>query len=108
MNGQVNYVKDNYLSSSDNFQTVAWRYPASSTKDDSLRLMVSKGLGILNYTGHGDAEGLADPILKTENISALSNANMYPLIIANACRTAQISNANCFGSRLHISARLRL
>jgi len=103
MNGQVNYVKDNYLNSSDNFQTVSWRDPTSSTKDDSLRLMVNKGLGILNYTGHGNAEGLADPTLKTENVSALSNSDMYPLIIANACRTAQISNANCFGSMMVIS-----
>ena len=72
----------------------------SALKDDSLKLLFNQGLSILNYTGHGEASGFSDPVFKVPNVSELTNNNEYPLIIANACRTAQINVASCFGTAM--------
>lgn len=100
MNGQVGYIYNNYLSNDATLKAYRWKYPESAVKDDSLKLLFNKGLSLLNYTGHGEASGFSDPVLKVPNISELTNKNEYPLIIANACRTAQINVASCFGTAI--------
>lgn len=103
MNGQVNYLSDYYFNSANDLKSISWQYPASITKDDSLRLLLNNGLGIVNYTGHGDAAGFADPSFKVTNIASIANKDMYPVVIANACRTAQLSAAKCFGREMLIT-----
>ena len=100
MNGQVNYVFSNYFNTIPSVDGHKWMYPESPTKDDSLKTLINNGLGILNYTGHGESGGLADPSLKAADVANLTNINKYPLIIANACRTAQISVSPCFGTKI--------
>lgn len=100
MNGQVNYIYGNYLNTDPFLDPLKWNYPESYTKDDSLKTVVSNGLGILNYTGHGETSGFSDPSLKVADIGGLSVNNGYPFVIANACRTAQINVSPCFGSEL--------
>jgi hypothetical protein len=100
MNGQVGYVYNNYLSKEASLNAHWWKYPESAVKDDSLKLLFNQGLSILNYTGHGEATGFSDPVFKVPNVSELTNKNEYPLIIANACRTAQINVASCFGTAM--------
>lgn len=100
MNGQVGYIYNNYLSKDTSLNARRWKYPESAVKDDSLKLLFNQGLGILNYTGHGEASGFSDPVFKVPNVSELTNKNEYPLIIANACRTAQINVASCFGTAM--------
>jgi hypothetical protein len=100
MNGQVGYIYNNYLSKESGLKAFRWKYPESAVKDDSLKLLFNQGLSILNYTGHGEASGFSDPVFKVPNVSALTNINEYPLIIANACRTAQINVASCFGTAM--------
>jgi len=100
MNGQVQYVYNNYLSPDASIDAVKWFYPDAQVKDDSLKIMFNKGLSLLNYTGHGEAGGFSDPVFKASMVSALTNENEYPLIIANACRTAQINVTPCFGTSI--------
>jgi len=100
MNGQVNYIFNNYLSKDASLNARRWTYPESAVKDDSLKLLFNQGLSILNYTGHGEASGFSDPVFKVPQVSDLTNKNEYPLIIANACRTAQINVASCFGTAM--------
>lgn len=100
MNGQIGYLFDEYLKQDTSLNAVRWLYPDASQKDDSLKLLFNKGLSILNYTGHGEANGFSDPSFKTADVSGLTNIDMYPLIIANACRTAQINVTSCFGSAM--------
>lgn len=100
MNGQVGYLYNNYLSKDPSLNARRWKYPDSAVKDDSLKLLFNQGLSILNYTGHGEASGFSDPVFKVPNVSELTNKNEYPLIIANACRTAQINVASCFGTAM--------
>ncbi len=98
MNGQVGYIYNNYLSQDTSLKAYRWKYPDSPLKDDSLKLLFNQGLSIINYTGHGEAAGFSDPTFKVPVISELTNKNEYPLIIANACRTAQINVSPCLGS----------
>jgi hypothetical protein len=100
MNGQVSYVYDNYLSQDTSLNAVRWLYPESPLKDDSIKILFNNGLTILNYTGHGEAAGFSDPVFKVAAVSSLTNKNKYPLIIANACRTAQINVTPCFGTSM--------
>jgi len=100
MNGQVQYIYDNYLGPDTSLNAVRWLFPDAPLKDDSLKLLFNHGLGILNYTGHGEASGFSDPVFKVSTISELTNLNKYPLIIANACRTAQINVTPNFGSSI--------
>jgi hypothetical protein len=100
MNSQVNYLKQNYFNSSNGYLSYSWQYPASALKDDSLRIIINNGIGLLNYTGHGEAAGFSDPTLKVSGIAALNNKGMYPLVIANACRTAQLNATSCFGREM--------
>ncbi len=100
MNGQVGYIYNNYLSKDTSLNARRWKYPESTVKDDSLKLLFNQGLSILNYTGHGEASGFSDPVFKVPNVNELTNKNEYPLIIANACRTAQINVASCFGTAM--------
>lgn len=100
MNSQVNYLRSNYFNSSNGIDGYGWYYPSSPQKDDSLKILINNGLSILNYTGHGEAAGLADPTLKVSGIASLNNQGMYPLVVANACRTAQLDATSCFGKEM--------
>lgn len=100
MNGQVKYLYSTYLSQDTSLNAVRWLYPDSPLKDDSLRILFNGGLGILNYTGHGEAAGFSDPVFKASMVSDFTNVNKYPLVIANACRTAQINVTPCFGTAM--------
>ncbi len=100
MNGQVNYLYNNYLGSDTSLKTYKWLYPESQFKDDSLKTVFNKGLCLLNYTGHGEATGFSDPLFSASMVKDLTNTGEYPLIIANACRTAQINVTPCFGTSM--------
>lgn len=100
MNGQVQYIYNNYLGKDTSLKAVRWLYPEAQNKDDSLRMLFNNGLGILNYTGHGEATGFSDPQFRASMVSSLTNEHKYPLIIANACRTAQINVTPNFGTAM--------
>jgi hypothetical protein len=105
MNGQLNYVLNNYLKSSNNIDEYHFFYPqsASVNVEDSIKKLFKKGVGFVNYTGHGEALGWLDPTIKTKDIDSLKNKNMYPFIITNACRTAQYSTSTSFGNKMVLS-----
>lgn len=100
MNGQVSYIYNTYLKPDTSLNAIGWLYPASPLKDDSLKTVFNSGVSLLNYTGHGEATGFSDPAFRTSMMNEFTNENEYPLIIANACRTAQISVASCFGTAM--------
>jgi len=100
MNGQVSYIYNTYLKPDTSLKAIRWLYPEAPQKDDSLKTVFNKGLSILNYTGHGEAAGFSDPAFRTSMMNEFTNENEYPLIIANACRTAQINVAACFGTAM--------
>jgi hypothetical protein len=105
MNGQLNYALGNYLKSSNNIEEYHFYYPQSNdiTTEDSIIKIFRKGISFVNYTGHGDANGWLDPLIRSKDVDSLRNRNMYPFTITNACRTAQFSSSTSFGNRMILS-----
>jgi hypothetical protein len=104
MNGQVKYAVTNYLNSTNNIEGHHFYYPQSYNSEDSIKKLIKKGVGFINYTGHGDASGWIDPAIRSSDIPLFQNKNMYPFVISNACRTAQYATPGSFGNTMIVSA----
>ncbi|MBP8958855.1 MAG: T9SS type A sorting domain-containing protein [Bacteroidales bacterium] len=105
MNGQIKYLSKYYLNpENNNIINHAYYYPESSDVRDSIIMLFNGGLGFINYSGHGDATGWIKksglPIFKSDDVVKLTNKNMYPFIISNACRTGQFNISGSFGNTL--------
>jgi hypothetical protein len=103
MNGQVKYAYSNYLNSTNKIVGYHFYYPQSYSADDSIKKLINKGLGFVNYTGHGDAAGWLDPSLRSTDVPLFRNKNMYPFVISNACQTALYSAPTSFGNVMMVS-----
>ncbi|HOW40353.1 MAG TPA: C25 family cysteine peptidase [Bacteroidales bacterium] len=100
MNGQVYYAINNYLNSSNKLTEYHFYYPKAAAAEDSIRKIIRKGVGFINYTGHGDVTGWLDPLLKSGDIDTVTNTNMHPFIISNACQTSTFTSASALGNRM--------
>jgi hypothetical protein len=111
MNGQVQYAVENYLNKSNNIDEYHFSFPKSSNTGtiDSIKKIINNGVSFINYSGHGSADGWlfttsgTSFYLKSTDIAKLTNKNMYPFVISNACRTGQFNTASSLGNRLVIS-----
>ncbi len=100
MNGQIKYLSKYYLDSASNIINHAFYYPQSANARDSIIKLFNAGLGFISYSGHGDAYGWIGPVFKSADVENLTNKNMYPFIISNACRTGQFNVSGSFGNTL--------
>jgi Peptidase family C25./Propeptide_C25. len=100
MNGQVYYGFNNYLNPSNRINGYHFYYPASSSAKDSIIKIINKGISFLNYTGHGASDGWLYLNIKTPDIASMTNKNMYPFIISNACSTSAFYSTGSFGNKL--------
>ncbi len=100
MNGQVKYEVTNYLNSTNKITGYDFFYPQASSNTDSIKKLIKKGLGFINYTGHGDEYGWLSPAIRSTDIPNLQNKNMYPFIISNACQTASYDVPGSFCNTL--------
>ena len=113
INGQIYYALNNYINSGNKLTEYHFYYEGAlkDNAEDSIRKLVRKGLSFINYTGHGDLYGWLDPTLKynttknTGDLDTVSNPNMYPFIISNACQTSTFSNSNTLGNRMVLADR---
>lgn len=104
MNGQIKYAISNYLTPQNHISEYHFNYPQSYTAKDSIIKLINTGQSFINYTGHGEAAGWLHVNLKTSDIPLLTNKNMYPFIISNACLTGQYGLSSSFGSRLLLAS----
>jgi hypothetical protein len=104
MNGQVKYAISNYLTKANGINEFHFNYPDSYTAKDSITDIINGGVSFINYTGHGEASGWLHVNIKTPDIQAFQNKNMYPFVISNACRTAQFNLSTSFGTRMLLAA----
>jgi uncharacterized repeat protein (TIGR01451 family) len=102
INGQIYYAFTNYLTSANKLTGYRFYYDQAlkPNAEDSIRKLTRGGLSFINYTGHGDAYGWLDPTLKSGDLDTVTNTNMYPFIISNACQTSTFSNASTFGNKM--------
>jgi hypothetical protein len=103
MNGQVKYAISNYLTQSNKIDEYHFYHPQSYTAKDSIIKLLNKGVSFINYTGHGEATGWLHLNIKSADIPAFENKNMYPFIISNACRTSQFNTASSFGNKMVVT-----
>ncbi|MCK4352609.1 T9SS type A sorting domain-containing protein [candidate division WOR-3 bacterium] len=57
---------------------------------------INSGRLMAVYSGHGGIGGWGGPSFSQSNVTALSNLEMYPLVLSHACFTGTYSS-NCFG-----------
>jgi hypothetical protein len=109
INRQLKYAVSNYLTESNNIQQSHFYYYKrpndqltsllNATRDSILQKTFS-GTSFINYSGHGDASGWLHLNININDTSLLSNRNMYPFIISNACRTSQFNLSTAFGNNM--------
>ncbi|NMC39864.1 MAG: hypothetical protein GYA43_01625, partial [Bacteroidales bacterium] len=100
MNGQIKYLSKYYLNQAGNISNNEFYYPQSISARDSLIKLLNNGVSFVNYSGHGDASGWLGPVFKSDDVTKLTNKNMYPLVISNACRTGQFNISGSFCNTL--------
>jgi len=103
MNGQINYGSG-YLANKNGIDAHIMLHNTDDSvrtvRYDSVLYLLNKGLGFINYTGHGDAYGWLHTGISYSTVATLKNRSRYPVIVSNACQTANYFNPNCFGSTL--------
>ncbi len=100
MNGQIKYAVTNYLTPANRINEFHFYYPEGAAKKDSVMKLISGGLSFINYTGHGSSAGWLHIEIKSPDVQKLTNKNMYPFVISNACRTAQFNDTASFGNKM--------
>ena len=106
-NGQIEYVITNYANSYNNIDTLVYPYYLNSYRHGSSSGLgygvmssasvgakksiinnINKGVGFVNYTGHGEEYSWEDPYISTTEVNNLQSNNLYGFWIANCCLTA--------------------
>lgn len=97
-NGQIRYAQENYFNETNQIIPLVYLHPEASDMDKEIYNNISQGAAFVNYTGHGDENGWINPTFRTGQLDTLNNANCYPLMIGNGCRTNQfnLSTKDCF------------
>jgi len=124
-NPQIYYGWTYYFTAANGMaNAVSHYYPdtGNSAVDQEIIDHISAGCNFYNYTAHGCNTGMQDPEFygvntygKPNDISGLTNANKYPLIVGNCCLTGSYGNNSstsssfggydyCFGEQLLVAA----
>lgn len=110
--GQIYYAINEYFNEANGYSTIyAYLYEnsthpyqimssTSSSASTDIISKVSQGVGFANYTAHCSEDGWADPSFSRSDITGLSNANEYPLMIGNCCLSNKFNTSDCFGEML--------
>ena len=78
-------------------------YEGSRGQDDApgdptptiIRPVVSSGVGLFNYTGHGDINTCVTGSFSSTQINLATNNGMYPFVISVACNNGTFTYGNC-------------
>ncbi|MBK9358779.1 MAG: PKD domain-containing protein [Bacteroidales bacterium] len=90
-NGQINYGTETYFNAAHNIvsHTYLQPEPSGSNYSDDIHNNVSDGVAYANYTAHCSSDGWADPSFTISDISGLTNAHKYGLMVGNCCLSAK-------------------
>lgn len=100
LNGQINYIKNNYINTAHNFTEVHTHLYNCSEEASAIRNEIGRGAGWVNYTAHGDWDCWADPEFTNSHVASMSNSNKYGLMIGNCCLSGKFDENACFGETL--------
>ena len=99
-NGQINYASANYFNSSNGVNAHLFLHPESGSLRDSILKLMNRGVGFINYTGHGEDDRWMNPNITTTDLDSLKNWHKYPVVITNGCRTNAFGYEQSFGEAL--------
>lgn len=99
-NGQANYLSNNYVNEDYGYTTIYKHLHDCSSQAAQIRSELSAGTGFANYTAHCSSAGWSEPAFETNHISALSNTNMYGLMIGNCCQSSKFDDNICFAEAI--------
>jgi hypothetical protein len=95
MNRQINYAVSNYLTASNRINEFHFYYPQTQpAHEDSVKKIINKGVSFVNYSGHGSVTGWLHLNIDTSDVRKLTNSNMYPFVVSNACLTSKFDVAS--------------
>lgn len=58
---------------------------------------INSGIGLLNYTGHGDTQNFVTSNFNSYDILTTTNFGKYPFVISVACNNGKFVNNTCLG-----------
>ena len=103
LNGQINYIFDNYINTSStthNYTTVYKHLYDCSGEAETIRQEISDGCGWANYTAHGSGYGWNEPAFTCDHIPYMTNADKYGFMIGNCCLSCTFGDPECFAEAL--------
>ncbi|RKZ31898.1 hypothetical protein DRQ33_06745, partial [bacterium] len=89
------YVFETWLTPPEFAPESLWAYDGATGSD--VIDATDEGALLINYSGHGWTEGWGNPSVSSSQVYTLTNVDMYPLIISNACLTGKFDEPECFG-----------
>lgn len=99
LNGQINYVFDNYINTNSlthNYTTVYKHLYDCSSQAATIRQEIGAGCGWVNYTAHGSGYGWNEPEFNCAHVASMNNANKYGFMIGNCCLSCTFETPECF------------
>lgn len=100
-NGQINYGTEYYFNEEHGLysHTYLQPEPGGGNYSQNIQQNVSDGVSYANYTAHCSPSGWADPSFVIGDISGLTNAHKYPLMVGNCCSSVEFQT-DCFGEEV--------
>ena len=88
-----------------NYTSVSELYDGSHGSGDAsgnpsasdLSPLINAGVGVINYTGHGNITLIGTTGFNTTDVDALTNTNMFPFLWIVGCQTGNFVSNTCFG-----------
>ena len=104
MRGQINYASGYFNQNPYETEPYVFNHELNDSirnvRYDSVKVLIKNGVGYINYTGHGSATSWVGTGIDYTFPGEMTNKSRYPLIISNACLTANYRNNNCIGSSM--------
>lgn len=72
---------------------------SESIKADSVTGIVNRGVGLINYVGHGKRDSWVTSGLTSGQVSLLSNKEAFPYIFDVACNNGIMEGGSCFAEQ---------
>lgn len=78
------------------YTTVDQLYGGSASAG-AVSSALQQGRGLINYCGHGYAQGWGTTGFSNANVNALTNPSMLPFVVSVACNNGEFHTGTCFG-----------
>ncbi len=100
-NGQINYGTEYYFNEDHGLtsHTYLQPEPGGGNYSQLIQQNISDGVSYANYTAHCSPSGWANPSFVIGDISSLTNAHKYPLMVGNCCSSVEFQ-IDCFGEEV--------